>query len=277
MTLAGFDGVVVFVEGPTDMIVFEDFLPKDRFRVIHAVSKDIALEALSLIDSYDNVPEEKKRRVVALVDADFDRCLGIGCRTRSFVTDQHDLEVMMVWSEAFSRWLREYGSAEKVANFGGVDAVREKLVELAKFLGAMRLYARRTGIPLDFSKLRYETYLDKRTLAVNRLGACQGMHGANRALFDGVSVADFLAAVEAELDSYVGSALDLIQGHDLLNLLGVMMRFALASLDSGMASEEQIAPALRLAYRPGEWLATAMAAALQRYLEDNHLPSVISA
>ena len=133
MTLAAFDGVVIFVEGPTDMTIFEDFLPQERFRIIHSVNKDIALAALGVIDGFDNIDQQKKRRILALVDADFDRPMDAEFRDQAFLTDHHDLETMMLWSPAFDRWLRQYAIPTKLAQFGGPDAVRTKLLEIGGF------------------------------------------------------------------------------------------------------------------------------------------------
>jgi hypothetical protein len=277
MTLAAFDGVVVFVEGPTDMTIFEDFLPRDRFRVIHGVNKDIALGALAVIDSFDDIGQDRKRRVLAIVDADFDRPLNIIGHPRAFLTDHHDLEMMMIWSTGFDRLLRQYGSDEKLVRFGGVDAVRVKLLEVGKFLGAMRLFAKKSQIALDFKNVKYETYLEKRTLNVNRLGLCQGMYGANRSVLNEMTVAEFVTAVEAELTTYQGDERDLVQGHDLLNLFGLMMRFVLSSMDASASEEENIAPALRLSYRPEDWLYSVMAQSLQKYLREHGLPGIVRA
>lgn len=275
MTLAAFGGVVVLVEGPSDKLIFEDILPAEYFRVIHCVNKGIAVEAMLILEATDALAANKKARVIALVDSDFDRPLGISALPRSFQTDYHDLDVMLIWSPAFDRWMRQYGLEEKVAAFGGVDAVRSKLTELCEFIGAMRLFAIKASLAVNFDSLRYETYVEKRTLSVNRFGLCQGIWNVNREAFRGLSLANFLAGVERELQDFSGDTRDLVQGHDIVNVLGIMMRFALASMEAKTTEEQCIAPALRLAYRPGDWFNSAMGREFLAYLVANELKSPV--
>jgi hypothetical protein len=265
MTLAAFDGVVAFVEGPRDQILFEGILPAS-FRLIHCVNKDRALEVLDHIAGQEAIPDERKQRVVALVDADFDRPLAIESPSQCFRSDYHDVELMIIESPAFERWLREFCPVDKLQSIGGAVGVRSKLLELASFLGAMRLYARRHGIGISFEDAPYETLVDKGTLSTNCAGFAQSMYNANRAILPGMTGGSFCQAVAEQRAAFDGDLRDLVQGHDVVAVLGIMMRKSIASLNAQEAQPKFLAKSLRLAYRFEDWRRSGTAEALASHL-----------
>jgi hypothetical protein len=266
MTLAGFEGTVVLTEGPTDQVFYGGILQKDRFRALYAKNKDYALEVLDIIVNQEAISSKKKSRVMAFVDADFDRPLQIGVPINCFRTDFHDLEVMIIWSNAFDRWLEAYCSIEKLKRFGGSDKVREKILDVCGYIGAARFFSKKNDLGISFDKINYEGYFNKKTLCANRDVFCQGLYNINKNRINGMSIKDLKNKIEEELSKFVYDKRDLIQGHDVMNVLGIMLRYVLASHDAKICAEEVISPALFLAYRPEEWAVSDMAQQVFNYL-----------
>lgn len=95
-------GSFLVVEGTTDAAFFRAYIDGEACRIIVADDKAKALEILEILnsDSFDGA--------VAIVDADFDRIVGSDNPPRNvFLTDQHDLDCMLLMSPALDKLVEE--------------------------------------------------------------------------------------------------------------------------------------------------------------------------
>ena len=154
------EGVFLIVEGHSDKLIYERLVNKQEVRITIASGKNNAIKALSILE------KENFRRVVAVIDADFSRIeQQISDSNHLFLTDEHDLEMMLIKSAAFDKLLKERGSEEKIAAFS--KDIRETLLKLGQEIGKLRLLSLRNKLDLKFEGLKFGKFIDKEKLSIN--------------------------------------------------------------------------------------------------------------
>jgi hypothetical protein len=154
------EGVFLIVESPSDKLIYERLVNKQEVRITIASGKNNAIKALSILE------KENFCRVVAVIDADFSRIeQQIPDINNLFLTDEHDLEMMLIKSAAFDKLLKERGSEEKIASFP--KDIRETLLKLGQEIGKLRLLSLRNKLDLKFEGLNFSKFIDKEKLSIN--------------------------------------------------------------------------------------------------------------
>ncbi len=94
----------LLVEGSTDERVYQHFIAKDRCQIIVAHGKENVINALAILE------KDYFLGVLAIVDADFMVLEEKQPSSQNlFLTDMHDLELMIINSPAFEKVIRESG------------------------------------------------------------------------------------------------------------------------------------------------------------------------
>ena len=106
MTRAQFSGSFLIVEGKTaDFRFYRRFIDEQRCQIVPAHGKTNACDAITILE------EDEFPGVLALVDADFWRLEGIDTPSSNvFLTDSHDLESMIVKSQALEKVLSRFST-----------------------------------------------------------------------------------------------------------------------------------------------------------------------
>ena len=160
MTRSLHRGVFVIVEGDTDARVYGRFIDSDHCRIIPANGKDNAIESLAILD------RDHFRGVFAIVDSDFWQLDGIAPPADNvFVTDTHDLETMIVRSDALDAMLAEFARPVKA------DTVRKLLLDITMPVGYFRWLSTpgQDDLCISFRDMKRERFVIKRngTLSVD--------------------------------------------------------------------------------------------------------------
>ncbi|MHC6728326.1 DUF4435 domain-containing protein [Segatella copri] len=124
------------VEGTNDRDVFIKFVNTQNVTFIICNGKE------SVFKVYDSVKTKNGHGnyVYAIVDLDYDWHLG-GLRTDSHIlyTDSHDLEIMILYSEAFEHISKGLYSNNKLASFDSIVGFRNYVSNLCIRLGLFRI------------------------------------------------------------------------------------------------------------------------------------------
>lgn len=234
---------VMIVEGESDRR-FLEICMRGRLECYPVKGKDKVIKALEVLKR-----ESALGWFFALMDADFDRLLGVTVSHDSAVmTDLHDLECELLSSPALEKVVREYCSEDKCFSALGVRdlvlaavRIRQELLEQGSVLGAIRFVSRRDGLSVKFSGMSYEAILVPKTVKVDPVEAVRyllsrGSHVTNEG--------SLMAEVKKVLDAG-HEAWQLCQGHDLVNLflLGMRRLWGRGNLRDGIVDS-----GLRLAY-----------------------------
>ncbi len=232
------EGVFLIVEGHSDKLIYERLVNKQEVRVTIASGKNNAIKALSILE------KENFRRVVAVIDADFSRIeQQILDSNNLFLTDEHDLEMMLIKSAAFDKLLKERGSEEKIAAFP--KDIRETLLKLGQEIGKLRLLSLRNKLDLKFEGLKFGKFIDKEKLSINIDELIRSIKNHSQKLsLDEQQIKQDLSVISDENHD----PWQLCCGHDFISILAIALWKVLGTWNATDVKKEDLERDLRLAY-----------------------------
>jgi hypothetical protein len=241
-----FSGTIIIVEGPTDVLLYQRLINKnDRCLTIVAHSKENAIKALYIVE------EESYKGIICIVDSDFWNV--DGCCPESehlFTTDTHDLESMIISSNAIDKVLAEYGDREQI---GSLDkSVREILLENALPIGLTRWLSspHKRNLGIDFKIIDFLELIDRFTFSVDI--EILLMQLRRRTLFDkNALMRDIKRLMKSRPDSW-----QICSGHDLVQILSVGLREIIGNDLGRRVTAERLDSILRIAYEDGHFYET---------------------
>lgn len=232
------EGVFLIVEGHSDKLIYERLVNKQEVRITIASGKNNAIKALSILE------KENFCRVVAVIDADFSRIeQQISDSNHLFLTDEHDLEMMLIKSAAFDKLLKERGSEEKIAAFS--KDIRETLLKLGQEIGKLRLLSLRNKLDLKFEGLKFGKFIDKEKLSINIDELIRSIKNHSQKLsLDEQQIKQDLSVISDENHD----PWQLCCGHDFISILAIALLNVLGTWDTNDVKKEDLERELRLAY-----------------------------
>ena len=233
------EGVFLIVEGHSDKLIYERLVNKQEVRITIASGKNNAIKALSILE------KENFCRVVAVIDADFSRIeQQIPDSNNLFLTDEHDLEMMLIKSAAFDKLLKERGSEEKIAAFS--KDIRETLLKLGQEIGKLRLLSLRNKLDLKFEGLKFGKLIDKEKLSINIDELIRSIKNHSQKLsLDEQQIKQDLSVISDENHD----PWQLCCGHDFISILAIALCKVLGTKsNTNVVKEEDLERELRLAY-----------------------------
>ena len=249
-------GSFLLVEGSDDSRAYKRFFQPYECRVVLAFSKDNVISAIRLLD------DEAFKGALGLVDSDFDKLDCTRLPSENLVrADCHDLEAMIIRSNALDIVLHEFASAEKLSRFQDRHgfSVREWLLETARPLGYLRWNSLRRGLNLWFRGLRFSNFVDPRTLKLHPAKLLTEVR--NRSM--NWAISDQELTQHGWPQNHNDDPWQLCCGHDMVDLLTLALKRAIGS-EQNLATE-QVASSLRLAFNHQDFAQTELRAAIQQW------------
>jgi hypothetical protein len=247
---SGYAGWFILLEGDFDQRFWASRLNASHLRAINCVGKPNVLGTLDLLTS-----KNQAQKIVALADKDYDEILS---RLKPFsqliYTDENDLEVTLLRcpsnaaGPAMERILCESVDNRKRQSFEtsiGYSVI-EHLRRMAASYGVFRLINEQlqSGVNFDSLPIRHNSFLDSTTLQQNQT-ALQNtfVSTANQVGKVQLTIADLAAKMESHRISGLFSGWELVQGHDLMQLLAIAINSSALRHDAGhrQVSEESLA------------------------------------
>jgi hypothetical protein len=230
-----------------------------------ASGKNNAIKALSILEKEDNF-----RRVVAVIDADFSRIeQQIPDSNNLFLTDEHDLEMMLIKSAAFDKLLKERGSEEKIKAF--TEDIRETLLKLGQEIGKLRWLSLRNKLDLKFEGLNFKNFIDKENLSINidKLIISIKNHSQKPSLDEQQIKQDLSVISDENHDPW-----QLCCGHDFISILAIALCKVLGTWNANDVKTEVLERELRLAYELSYFYQTQIYQLMVNW-QSNHHPDQI--
>jgi len=259
------EGVFLIVEGHSDKLIYERLVNKQEVRVTIASGKNNAIKALSILEKEDNF-----RRVVAVIDADFSRIeQQIPDSNNLFLTDEHDLEMMLIKSAAFDKLLKERGSEEKIKAF--TEDIRETLLKLGQEIGKLRWLSLRNKLDLKFEGLNFKNFIDQKNLSINidKLIISIKNHSQKPSLDEQQIKQDLSVISDENHDPW-----QLCCGHDFIDILAIALCKVLGTWNANDVKTEVLERELRLAYELSYFYQTQIYQLMVNW-QSNHHPDQI--
>lgn len=207
------DGAILIVEGTTDVRVYENFINKAQCRILPANNKDVAIAAINKLE-IDNF-----RGVLTIVDTDFWKLDGIHPKSLNILlTDTHDLETMILFSDALDKILSEFGSNPKIASLD--RSIRDILLEGALPIGLLRWISSPTkdNLRLKFKGIQFNNFVNIEKLSINIDNLIKEVKTNSHAstLDESAIRLKIITLMKAGYDSW-----QVCSGHDLVQLLAI--------------------------------------------------------
>jgi hypothetical protein len=259
------EGVFLIVEGHSDKLIYERLVNKQEVRVTIASGKNNAIKALSILEKEDNF-----RRVVAVIDADFSRIeQQILDSNNLFLTDEHDLEMMLIKSAAFDKLLKERGSEEKIKAF--TEDIRETLLKLGQEIGKLRWLSLRNKLDLKFEGLNFKNFIDQKNLSINIDKLIISIKNNSQKLsLDEQQIKQDLSVISDENHD----PWQLCCGHDFIGILAIALCKVLGTWNANDVKTEVLERELRLAYELSYFYQTQIYQLMINW-QSNHHPDQI--
>ena len=245
-----YNGPVLLLEGDNDVKFFRRFAEDSQMPIIPAWSKENVLDAVEILESDGSV-----QGFLGIVDADFGHVDGSLPASRNVVvTDDHDVEMMIIKTKAFSAVLHELGSKEKVSKFPTEHRIRYQLMQNALIIGHLRHLSLTEDFNLRFEGLSFELFVDRNSLEIDIDEMIRRVFALRRIPNLGAEdIRDRLSELveDAEDDPY-----QICCGHDFVAIFGIALRKVLGTQSKEAASPAKLGIALRLAYDSSDFFQT---------------------
>ena len=209
--------------------------------MIPATGKDKAISALELLENGG------LGGVLTIVDADFQRLDGIEPGSSNLLmTDSHDLETMILYSDALDNVLSEFGSAREIVKLG--RPIRDILLEGGLPIGYLRWLSSPTkdNLSLKFKELSFDKFVDEKTLCVDVDNLIRELktNSKDPTLDDNVTKLKVITLMGEGHDPW-----QVCSGHDLVLILSIGLRNIFGNPRIGKTvTSDQVDGMLRLAY-----------------------------
>ena len=259
-----YKGPVLILEGSNDVKFFHRFVKDSQMEIIPAWGKANVLDAIEILESHGGV-----QGFMGIVDADFGHVDGSLPTSRNIVvTDDHDIEMMIVKTKAFSAVLRELGSRAKVRNFpGGERGVRDALMQGALIVGHLRHLSVTDDLRLRFEGLNFDKIVDRNSLKMDMDEMIERVFALTRnPQLERAEIRDGLSELEKDAtdDPY-----QICCGHDFIAIFGIGLRKVVGSRQSGETTSQVLGMALRLAYESADFRQTQLYSDAKQWSQRN--------
>ncbi|MEQ9667346.1 DUF4435 domain-containing protein [Coleofasciculus sp. G2-EDA-02] len=259
-------GSFLIVEGRSDKLVYERFIDETNCEFSIASGKENAVAAIRILEK-DNFTG-----VLAIVDADFCRLdENLSSSSNLLLTDDHDLEMMLLKSLALDKVLSERGSEDKINNFG--QDIRSTLLESGKRIGYLRWVSLKENLSLKFEELNFSKFIDKFTLVIDTAKLIKAVkdHSQKLALID----QDIQKTIET-LENRTHDPWQVCCGHDIICILSMGLSKVWGSWKTNDVKSDILERELRLAYEDSYFRSTQLYKSIQQWEVKNKPYQVLS-
>ncbi|GGO08439.1 DUF4435 domain-containing protein [Saccharibacillus kuerlensis] len=253
-----FSGYYLIVEGTKDYKLYNKFVTKE-VSIKEAWGCEKVKELIGILKERDF------EKVIGILDADFSVILEETIESdKIFVTDFHDVEVIMLKSTALLNILEFFCGEKKVKDFIGDRNVFDILVGLGYEIGLLKLANKLYDLGLVFkpeklegNPLKYKDFISEKDLSfLGRDSMIQTVTNYSRNRTGKVSTTENIENKLEVLSKQSYDLLHLVNGHDLTNILFILMKKVLKSTNKMLHDYNSIEDALILTYDNCEFIKT---------------------
>ncbi len=253
MMNSSFTGYYIIVEGKKDVKLYSKFIVEKKVNIEPAFGNEKVIAVLEILE------KRGFERKIGIIDSDFRKILGIKKDIDGlFVTDEHDIEVMMIKTKALETIINTYCSKTSIKKYEEDigTSIRDKIYSLGKEIGYLKLANKIYDLGLVFKpknpdgkQINYSKFTCSRSL--NFLGkdklvdtVINYSNNKSKNIKDKRIILDKLQ--EIENNDY--DLLQLINGHDLTNFIYLLMKKVLKSKNRMLVDYNSVEDSLILAY-----------------------------
>ena len=273
-----FAGSVVIVEGDSDARVYGRFIDEEFCRIIPAHGKSNVLIAMGILERTAFVG------ILAIIDSDFSRLdsdcnrLDNDCsrldssepaKENVLSTDTHDLETMIVHSEALDTVLSEFGSDIRLKRLG--KPVREVLLRAALPIGYLRWISspKQDNLSLRFKDTSFARVVKTRNKTMITDIDDVLTETKKQSHNTPIDKNDLKARIVGLLKRGNHDPWQVCRGHDMIHILTIGLKMVFGNRNAKYVSYEQVDRIMRIAFGYAEFSRTRLYELLKKWETDN--------
>ncbi|GHY24056.1 DUF4435 domain-containing protein [Vibrio vulnificus] len=243
------------VEGESDELFFLTKSLKNDPEIRTASGWEGVVKVIKTLEE-----EKNSHNVIGFIDRDYRNELGISVfETKIINTDYRDLEISMIESTAFKKVVSELCSKEKTpkSNKDKIDffKIKENIYNLSKMIGKVRYVSQKEGYNFSFKKLKYEKFINSKTLTLDFKEMMIHICNLNNTKVDDNIVRFFK---EYEIPESLEDTKFICSGHDFMSILGLSMKSKFGTNNSNDVVREKLESSFRIGYTDSEFYDTSM-------------------
>ncbi|WOA60673.1 DUF4435 domain-containing protein [Bacillus mycoides] len=269
---SSFQGHYLIVEGSKDSKLYGKFVNTDgEVRIKEAWGCNNVKEVLNILESREF---DKK---IGIVDSDFSVILNESLKTNNlFVTDYHDIEVMMFKSTALNTVLGTLGDTEKIKDFSQTTPIDSIILNLAAKIGLLKLTNKIYNLGLvfkpkrlDSKPLKYKDFISEKNLTFisdDMMIKTVFNYSLNR----GTDLSD-INEIKEKFNLVTKKAYQiehLVNGHDLSNIIFLLLKRVIRSNNAILKDFNCIEDSLIMAYEARDFIKTQIFYELSKWAND---------
>lgn len=276
-----FKGYYLIVEGPKDSNLYGKFFNSDKVSIKEAFGNQ------RVQDIFNILTERGFDKKLGIIDSDFRKITGDEVDIDGiFMTDDHDIEVMIMKTKALDDVVRVFCSQSRVQAFEkekGIS-IKDKIFELGKEVGYLKLANKTFDLGLVFkpknpegNQLKYKNFICDKTL--DFLGTNNLITTANNYSVNKSQNIESIAVIAERLNETKETEYileQLVNGHDLSQILYILMKKVLKSRNRMLQDYNSIEDSLTLAYDLNEFKETDLYKDIQNWSEHKEIEILLT-
>lgn len=239
------------VEGTTDSRLYGKFINEKSCEVVIADSKSNVIQCIETCDS------ENLQGIVGIIDADFWRLeYHHAASSNLFLTDDHDLECMLIHSSAYDNVLSEYANKNKYLRFEErkKSPLKTLILENTAKIGYLRWYSLLNNLGLKFSDLNFNIFVSQTELEVDMRKLIEYVLSQSKK--QGVLKTEIVLKDVEKLAKRQYDLWNVCCGHDLIEILSIGFIHIFGEYNAKNLFPGNLEGSFRLAYEYNYFLNT---------------------
>ena len=249
-----FDGYYVIVEGMKDYKVYQKFFNEDEIIIKEAFGKYKVVEVLNILT------ERGFKNKIGIVDSDFSQVLAPReIIDNLFVTDDHDIEIMIIKTKALETVVNLYCSKSRIKEFEKLNkkTIREILFLIGREIGFLKFANKMHDLGLLFkpkqaegNQIRYKHFVDDKDLKyLGKDRLIEAVFNFSQSKSKNIKAKDIIREKFNEISAIDFDVTHIVNGHDLSNILLILMKNVLKSSNKMLFDFNSVEDSLILAYQ----------------------------
>lgn len=250
----------LLLEGTSDVLFISALMgtqPNVRLRVANGWR--------NVFDTVSKAEQEGFPYVAGIIDSDYHQSLSdqVTSTLQLLVTDATDIEMMMVQSHSFDKFLVVCGSCQKLRN---IPDKRRIVMDAAFPLGVMRYLSLKNGYNLYFEGIEYKKFISKQDLFVDKEKMVNNVIERTRSQGTQVTVSedDLLDNLNSIMEK--SSPSQFCNGHDALNIICIAMTKLFATNNANTYTPYNVFDHLLMGYSREEFQTSQLYASLLSWI-----------
>lgn len=271
-----FSGYNLIVEGQNDYKVYNMLVDKTNVKIIQANGKENVEKVLKELD------KRNFNKKLGIVDSDFDKILNVNNSNKNLLrTDFHDIEVMIFNTKALEKMLNiscpDNNKIKQIEEKKG-NSIRNIVLELAEHIARLKLINKTQDLKLMFkpknidgNQLKYKKFISEDDLSF--LGEDKLIETVLNS-FDNRQknvTNEMLKQAYENTDTSNYNIYDLVNGHDLSNILYILIKKVLKCNSKVFSDYSCVEDCLIYSYHINDIINTDLYRELQKWQDENEV------